>query len=145
MNKTFFLFSASLTVALIGCAAPAIQSRPTCELRLTEICSRAAEAKLQDSTLVVDYSPQPGEAPPVVPLVVPLLRPDGGLAAEVDCYTETDSHTYSIIQSNVAIPPESQESLDFLKSRHLCADAGSFAQAEHPLVVTALARQQPAQ
>ncbi len=57
------------------------------------------------------------------------------MAAEVDCYANTDSHTYSIVRSDLAIPPTSQESaVDFLRDRHLCADDGSYAKVDHPRV-----------
>jgi hypothetical protein len=94
------------------------------------ICSNAAEAQLRDGTLIVGYSSRPEDAL-VVPFVVPVSRRDGALATEVDCYANTDSHTYSIVRFDLATPPASQESVDFLRDRHLCAQDGSYANVEH--------------
>ena len=96
-----------------------------------QICSRAAETQRRDGTLPVSYSSRP-EEPQVVPLVVPVLRQNGALATEVDCYVNTDSHGLSIVHSDLAIPPESQESVDFLRTRHLCVDAGTYAEDGTP-------------
>jgi len=120
-------------IALAGCAA-STQPHSTCEVRVAQVCSGAVEAQLQNGTLPVSYSSEHREAR-VVPLVVPVLRQDGALAAEVDCYANLDSRTYSVVQSTLAIPPESQESVDFLRSRHLCADDGSYAQTGDPVTV----------
>lgn len=137
MNRNTFAVLA-LTISLAGCSQAALQPRPNCELMTAQICSRAEEAQLHDGTLTVSDSFRP-EEPRVVPFVVPVLRPDGVLAAEVDCYANTDSHTYSIVRSDLAIPPASLESVDFLTSRHLCADEGSYAARERPHVETASA------
>jgi hypothetical protein len=126
-------------VALGGCAGTAVQPRPSCELMTAQVCSRAAEAQLQDGTLTVTYSFRPEETR-VVPFVVPLLRPDGVLAAEVDCYADTDSHSYSIVRADLAIPPSSQVSVDFLQDRHLCAHDRSYAEDQYPRIETASAR-----
>jgi len=136
MNRNAFGFLAIATIALGGCFTSRPQS--SCEPLVTQICASAAEAQLHDGTLMVGYSSQPTEAQ-VVPFIVPVLRQDGALAAEVDCYANTDSHTYSIVRSDLAIPPESQESVEFLRDRHLCADEGSYAEGEHPRVETASA------
>jgi hypothetical protein len=125
-------------IALAGCSESAIQPQARCELMTAQICSRAAETQLSDGTLTVSDSFQPEEAR-VVPFVVPVIRPDGGLAAEVDCYANTNSHSYSIVKSNLAIPPTSQESIDFLRDRHLCADEGSYAVDDRGRVQTASA------
>jgi len=140
MSKITFGVLTLAAITLTGCLA----SRPqaSCELMVTQVCSRAAEAQLHDGTLMVGYSSRPEEAR-VVPFVVPVLRQDGALAAEVDCYANTNSHTYSIVQSDLAIPPASQESADFLRDRHLCADEGSYAENEHPRVETTSARHHP--
>jgi hypothetical protein len=61
------------------------------------------------------------------------------MAAKVDCYANTDSHSYSIVRSELAIPPASEESVDYLRDRHLCADEGSYARAETEQVETASA------
>ena len=72
-----------------------------------QICARAAEAQLHDGALMVGYLSRPEEAQ-VIPFVVTVLRQDGALAVEVDCYANTDTHTYSIVRSDIAISPESQ-------------------------------------
>jgi uncharacterized lipoprotein YbaY len=137
-GKTLGLLMLAL-VALAGCAETAVQPQTSCELMTAQVCSRAAEAQLHDGTLKVSYSFRPEEAR-VVPFVVPLLRPDGVLAAEVDCYADTDSHSYSIVRTDLAIPPSSQVSVDFLQDRHLCADDRSYAEDQYPRVETASAR-----
>ena len=139
MNGTIFRVLALVAaIALAGCSEAAVEPRLSCDLMTAPICSHAAEAQLQDGTLTVSYSFRPDEAR-VVPFVVPVFRPDGGLAAEVDCYANTDSHTYSIVRSDLAIPPASRESVDFLTSRHLCAADESYAARERPHVETASA------
>ena len=140
MNGTIFRVLALVlaAIALAGCSEASVEARSSCDLMTAPICSRAAEAQLQDGTLTVSYSFRPEEAR-VVPFVVPVFRPDGELAAEVDCYANTDSRTYSIVRSDLAIPPASQESVDFLTSRHLCADDGSYTARERPQVETASA------
>lgn len=136
-NTLRLLALAAITLA--GCSQTAVQPQRTCELMTAQICSRAAEAQLHDGALAVSYSFRPEEAR-VVPFVVPVLRQDGVLAAEVDCYANTDSHSYSIIRSDLAIPPASQMSVDFLRDRNLCADEGSYANEEHQRIETASAR-----
>jgi len=136
MNRNAFGFLALAAIALCGCSTSRPQS--SCVPMVAEICARAAEAQLHDGTLMIGYSSRPEETQ-LVPLVVPVLRQDGALAAEVDCYANTDSHTYSIVRSDLAISPESQESVDFLRDRHLCADEGSYAEGERRRVETASA------
>ena len=128
-----------VSLALLGLAGCST-SPPSlgCAPMVAEICSRAAEAQLHSGTLMVGYSSRPEDSQ-VVPFVVPVFRQDGGLAAEVDCYANTDSHSYSIVRSDLAIPPTSQESTDFLRSRHLCADEGSYAEDGQLRVQTASA------
>ena len=129
MSRNTLRVLAFAAIALAGCSEASNRPPSSCELMVAQICSSAAEAQLHDGTLMVGYSSQPGDAR-VVPFVVPVFRPDGVLAAEVDCYAKTDSHTYSIIRSGLAIPPASQESDNFLRDRHLCADQGSVAKRE---------------
>jgi hypothetical protein len=137
MSRNTFGFLALAAIALAGCSQSLQQFR--CEPMVAQICSSAVEAQLHESTLTVGYSSRPEEAR-VVPFVVPVFRQDGALATEVDCYANTDSHTYSIVRSDLAIRPESQESIDFLRDRHLCADEGSYAEDERPRVATASAQ-----
>jgi hypothetical protein len=119
-----------------GCSESASRPQASCELKTALICSSAAEAQLHEGTLMVGYSSRPQEAR-VVPFVVPMLRQDGALAAEVDCYANTDSHTYSIVRSDLAIPPESEDSVEFLRDRHLFAEERSYPKGEHLRVETA--------
>jgi hypothetical protein len=123
-------------VAFTGCSAVANRPPSNCEPMVAQICSNAANAQLHDGTLMVGYPAGPEEAQ-VVPFVVPVFRQDGALATEVDCYANTDSRTYSVVRSDLAIPPASQESVDFLRDRHLCADDGSSAKLEHRRVQVA--------
>lgn len=88
--------------------------------------------------LRVSYTFQPEDAR-VVPFVVPVFDKKGTMAAEVDCYANTDSHSYSIVRSDLAIPPASEESVAYLRDQRLCADDGSYAQDEHLQVETASA------
>jgi hypothetical protein len=124
-------------IALAGCSELAPQPQSNCEVMVEQICSRAAAAQVLDGALPVNYSSRPQE-PQVVPLVVPVSRQNGALAAEVDCYVNTESGNISIVHSDLAIPPESQESVEFLRSRHLCADSGSYARGQNPGLETVL-------
>lgn len=134
MFKNVLRYLILAAVALVGCSTN--HPQPTCEPMVAQICSRAAEAQLHAGALMVGYSSRPDEAQ-VVPFVVPVFRQDGVLAAEVDCYANTDSRTYSIVRSDLAIPPQSEESVDFLRGRHLCADEGSYEANQHTRVETA--------
>jgi hypothetical protein len=129
MRRKAFRIMVLATIALAGCSEAANQPLSRCEPMVAQICSSEVEAQLRDGTLLVDYSSRPEEAR-VIPLVVPVFRRDGVLATEVDCYANTNSHTYSIVRSDLAISPESKESVDFLKDQHLCVDQGSYANAE---------------
>ena len=131
-------FLALVAIALAGCSEAAIQPQSSCELMTAQVCSRAAEAQLHDGTLTVSYTLGHEEAR-VVPIIVPIFRQDGILAAEVDCYANTDSHKYSIVRSDLAIAPASRASVNFLRDRHLCADEGSYAEYTQSRVETASA------
>ena len=127
-----------VAIAIAGCselASPPPQS--SCEVMVEQICSTAAATQLLDGTLVVSYSSRP-EEPQVVPLIVPVSQPNGALAAEVDCYVNTESRNISIVHSGLAIPPQSEESVEFLRSRHLCADTGSYAKGPNLCLETVL-------
>jgi len=127
--KGLLAFAAAFGLA--GCAASAVQPQASCELMTAQICSEAAEAQLSEGALAVSYTPRPDDAQ-VVPFVVPVFRTDGVLAAEVDCYVNTNSHTYSMVRSEIAIAPSSDESVEFLRGRHLCADDGAYAAGAEP-------------
>jgi len=137
MNRKTVGFLVLSAIAFTGCSTTSQPS--SCEPLVAQICSQAAEAQLQYGTLMVGYSSQPEEAR-VVPFVVPIFRQDGILATEVDCYANTDTHTYSIVRSNLAIPPASEESVDFLRNRHLCSDEEAYEENKQPGVETASAR-----
>jgi hypothetical protein len=138
MKNTSRLLALAVAIAISGCSESTSRPRASCELMTAQICSLAAESQLHDRALAVSYEFRPSEAR-VVPFVVPVTGNDGVLAAEVDCYVNTDSRSYSIVRSDLAIPPESQESIDFLRDRHLCADESSYAKGEHPGIETASA------
>jgi len=130
MSSKPFRILALATIALAGCSDVSNRPLSSCEPLVAQICSSGVEAQLRGGALLVDYSSRPEEAR-VVPFVVPVFRPDGALATEADCYANTNSHTYSIVRSELAIPPESKESADFLKGQHLCVDPGSYVNAQH--------------
>ncbi len=136
MKNRLQLLAIAAAITVAGCSESAIKPQARCELMTAQMCSRAAESQLRDGTLAVSYIFQPEDAR-VVPFVVPVFEKNGTLAAEVDCYASTDTHTYSIVRSNLAIPPASQESVDFLRNQHLCSDSGSYADDRDPLVETA--------
>lgn len=136
MGRSTFGILVLATIALAGCSQVANRPLSSCEPMVPQICSSSAEAQLHEGTLMVGYSSRRDEAR-VVPIVVPVFREDGALATEVDCYVNTNSHTYSIVRSDIAIPPQSQESVDFLRDRHLCVDYGSYAQTDHSRIQVA--------
>ena len=121
MRRALFGVVALATVFLQGCAGLTNRQEAVCELKVTEICSNAAKAQLHGAILPVNSTSRPQEAH-VVPYVVPIFQPDGTLATEIDCYANTDSRTYSIVHSAIAIPPASQEELGFLRAQHFCTD-----------------------
>jgi hypothetical protein len=129
MSSKSFRILALATVALAGCSEAANRPLSSCEPLVAQICSSGVEAQLHDGTLIVGHLSRPDEAR-VVPFVVPVFRQDGALATEVDCYANTNSHSYSLVRSDLAIPPATEESIQFLKDQHLCAGAGSYAKHE---------------
>lgn len=128
MNSTRLLMIAAVG-ALAGCSATPKQSQPSCEVMTEPICARVAEARLNDGSQTVRNSSSRNE-PRVVPFAVPIFRTDGVLATEVDCYATTDPRVYAIVRSDLAIPPSSQESVDFLRERRMCAENGLYAEAK---------------
>jgi hypothetical protein len=129
MTRKSLVVQMVVAIAFAGCSELASAPQSSCEVMVEQICSRAAATQLLDGTLAVNYSSRP-EEPQVVPLIVPVSQQNGALAAEVDCYVNTEARTFSIVHSDLAIPPQSQESVEFLRSRHLCADAGSYAKGQ---------------
>ena len=127
-----------VALAFAGCSVSTIQPQARCELMTAQICSRAEEAQMRSGALTVSYPFRPEDSR-IVLLVVPVFRQDGALAAEVDCYASTDSHSYLIVRSGIAIPPDSQESVEFLRSRQLCVDEGTYAENKQTRVETASA------
>jgi hypothetical protein len=138
MKNVLKLLAIAAAIALTGCSESAIQSAASCKVITTQICARAAESQLRHGTLAISYTFQPEDAR-VVPFVVPVFDKKGTMAAEVDCYANTDSHSYSIVQSDLSIPPASEESVAYLREQRLCADDGSYAQDEYLRVETASA------
>jgi len=45
----------------------------------------------------------------------------------------------SIVLSDLASPPTPEESVDFLRNRHLCVDEGAYAEGKHLRIETASA------
>jgi len=126
MTKKSLVMQLAFAIALAGCSELASPPQSSCKVMVEQICSSAAATQLLDGTLAVSYSSRP-EEPQVVPLIVPVSQQNGALAAEVDCYVNTESRNISIVHSDLAIPPQSEESVEFLRSRHLCVDTGSYA------------------
>ncbi len=131
MRRNALRFLALMAFGFAGCSEAGTRPLSTCEPMVAQICSSAAEAELKHDNLAIGYSSRPDEVR-VVPFVVPVFRQDGALATEVNCYASADSHTFSIVRSDLAIPHLSQESIDFLNDRHLCADKGFVAEVENP-------------
>jgi hypothetical protein len=127
VRKTFTVLALA-AVALAGCSEQTSRPRQNCALEVTQICMAAAQIQFTAGVRMVGDKSPAGEVQ-LVPYVVPVTRPDGALAAEVDCYANTDFSTFSIIHSQVAIAPVSQDAVDFLRERHLCTDVdtGSLA------------------
>ena len=137
MTKKSLVIHMVVAIALAGCSELSSPPESSCQVMVEQICSSAAAAQLQDGTLAVNYSSR-REEPQVVPLIVPVSRQNGALAAEVDCYVNTESRSVSIVHSDLAIPPQSQESVEFLRSQHLCADTGSYAKGSDQRLETVL-------
>lgn len=126
MEKAAFGTLVLVAIALAGCSTQANRPRPTCALAVTQICMAAAETRFTAGVRMTADALMTGDAFPaeerVVPYVVPVLQPNGSLAAEVDCYANTDFRTFSIVHSAVAIAPESPAAVDFLREQRLCTD-----------------------
>jgi len=137
MTRKSLVIQMVVAIALAGCSELAPQPQSSCEVMVEQICSRAAAAQVMDGTLAVNYSSGP-EEPQVVPLIVSVSQQNGALAAEVDCYVNTESRNFSIVHSELAIPPRSEESVEFLRSRQLCADTGSYARGPDKRLETVL-------
>lgn len=126
MGSRIALLTAML--ALSGCTVSVKQPLTSCELPTTQVCSRAVEAGLREGTIKVENGPRADDAQ-VVPLVVPVFREDGVLAAEADCYANTDGRTFSMVRAETAIAPSSEKSVEFLRERHLCSEHEQSASA----------------
>ena len=127
MKKPTLAILGLVAITSIAACSEAVPRESTCQLMTDQICSEAAEAQLGAGVLPVNVSSHPTEAQ-VIPLVVPIQRKDGDLAAEVDCFVKIDLQGYSVVRSRTAIPPSSPESVDFLEVRHLCTESESYAQ-----------------
>jgi len=126
MTKKSLLIQLVFAMALAGCSELVSPPLSSCEVMVEQICSTAAATQLLDGTLAVSYSSRPEEHQ-VVPLIVAVSQQNGALAVEVNCYVNTQSRNISIVYSDLAISPQSEKSVEFLRSRHLCADTGSYA------------------
>ncbi len=126
MTKIATFALALATIALAGCSQQASQPRQGCVLEVAQICTAAAETQI---AIGLHVAVVPAKEAEVVPYVVPVVGPNGTLAAEVDCYANTDFRSFSIVHTEIAILPKSQSAVDFLREHHLCTDdeAGTLA------------------
>src|SRR5271166_4690862 len=128
-------------IALAGCSDQAVtmtREQPRCELVVSDICSMAMQSQMLEGVVNASDTSKPEEAR-LEPFVFPLLLPDGRPAAIVDCYVNTNMRTLSLIHSELSIPPQSKDAIDYLRNQHLCADEGSYTEDKHNRFETALA------
>ncbi len=141
MSKTWFTGLALTAIALAGCSDQAVtasRQQSRCELMVADICSMAMQTRMLEGVMNASDTSKPDEAR-VEPFVIPLLLPNGRPAAIVDCYVNTDMRTFSLVHTEISIPPQSKEAIDYLRDRHLCADQESYAEDKHNRFETASA------
>jgi len=141
MSKIRFTSLALAAIALSGCSdqiVTASREQPRCELMVADICSMAMQSRMLEGVMNASDSSKPDEAR-VEPFVIPLLLPNGRPAAIVDCYVNTNMRTFSLVHTELSIPPRSKDAIDFLRDQHLCADQGSNAEDKHSRFETASA------
>ena len=110
--------------ALAGCSARSVDlaaEPPRCELSANAICASAIENYLTAGAVRLAQA-APSKSPHLVPLVAPVSLPGGELAAEVDCYVNVDPGGSWLVYAHVAIPPESSQAIERLRSQELCTD-----------------------
>ncbi len=141
MSKIRFTSLALTAIALAGCsdqAATMTREQPRCELSVADICSMAMQSRMLEKVVNASNSSKPGEAR-LEAFVIPLLLPNRRPAAIVDCYVNTNMRTFSLVHSELSIPPRSKDAIDYLRDQHLCADQGSYAEDKYNRLETASA------
>ena len=116
---------------LAGCAASAVQPQASCELMTAQICSKAAEAQLSEGAMAVSYTPRAGRCAgsAVRRAGVQDGRRAGGGSGLLR------QHEFAHVldgATEIAIAPSSDESVEFLRGQHLCADDGAYADGAAP-------------
>ena len=113
--------------ALAGCSSRSVNrvdqapEPPRCELNANAVCASAIETYLA-AEAVQPAQAESSKTPHLVPLVAPVTLPGGEMAAEVDCYVNVDPNGSWLVFAHVAVPPKSPQSLERLRSQHLCMD-----------------------
>jgi hypothetical protein len=141
MSKIGFTGLALAAIALAGCSdqtVTASREQPRCELMVADVCSRAMQSRMLEGVMNAGDTSKPDEAR-LEAFVFPLVLPDKRPAAIVDCYVNTDMRTFSLVHSELSIPPQSQDAIDYLRHQHLCADEGSYTEDKHDRFETASA------
>lgn len=98
----------------------------------------AMQSRMLDGVLNGSDTSKPDEAR-LEAFVIPLLLPDRRPAAMIDCYVNTDMRTFSLVHSDLSIPPQSNDAIDYLRHQHLCAEGGSYTEDKHNRFETASA------
>ena len=130
MSKIRFTCLALGAIALAGCSDQALtmtREQPRCEIIVADVCSMATQSRMLEGVMNASDTSKPDE-PRLEAFVIPLLLPGGRPAAIVDCYVNTNMRTFSLVHSELSIPPQSKDAIDYLRDQHLCADQGSYAQ-----------------
>src|SRR5208282_4007385 len=79
----------------------------------------AMQSRMLEGVMNASDASKPDEAR-VEPFVIPLLLPNGRPAAIVDCYVNTNMRTFSLVHTELSIPPRSKDAIDYLRDQHLC-------------------------
>ena len=139
MSKIGFTSLAFAAIALAGCSDQAVtitREQRRCELMVADVCSMATPTRMLEGAMNASDTSKPDEAR-LEAFVIPLLLPSGRQAAIVDCYVNTNMRTFSLVHSELSIPPQSKDAIDYLRDQHLCADQGSYAEDKHNRFETA--------
>jgi hypothetical protein len=141
MSKIGFTGLALAAIALAGCSdqtVTASREQPRCELMVADVCSRAMQSRMLEGGMNASDTSKPDEFL-LEAFVVPISLPDRLPAAIVDCYVNTNTRTFSLVHSELSIPPRSRDAVDYLRDHHLCADEGSYTEDQHHRLETASA------
>ena len=141
MSKISSIGLTLAAIAFAGCTdqtVTASREQSGCELVATDICSIAMQTRMLEGPVNASDTSKP-DAARLEPVVIPLLLPSGRPAAIVDCYVNTNIRTFSLVHSELSIPPRSKDAIDYLRDQHLCADQGSYAEDKHNRFETASA------